>query len=504
MPVAFVALTLWLCNVLLFASFRRTRATTTASEETCVLVNAWRAQNGLAAAALSPAMTLVADVHVRNLVEYYTWSATCNAHSWLVDTNNIEPAHSWSSCCYGNDHSAFSCMHSKGQELTETWESNQYQGRAFENVYTGLFVTPERAVNAWKASPGHNMLLLSDRMRACGAASGGRYLLLWMGDADDPTEFATPSPTLTPSPQPTRAPTRSPTPVPTPAPTPAPTTAPTNHPTRSPTHGPTASPTMHPSRSLEPFTSSPPTSDNSSSTTPITTPESANNATSTTADTTSGYVSADSPSTTTSTTTNDSSVLDTPEPLPWHPLYSALLLNPWVAALVCMCIVTLACVIVSAGACVCTGGAYWLGFRPRSSPPPRPNVRAIRQRIAAARTSAVSNSGSNEASTVSNNNNVALQPMATVYTDVQPTTEGEGRARKKHRTRSSTRRRARRRSATNRSVAIESRHKATQPVKMNEQPEQASGVESYSFDAGDEIIARCETVLQRLERDNGD
>lgn len=221
------------------------------SVETCNFVNAWRQSNNLPAVQISTVMTLVADAHVKNLDEYYTFDRNCNTHSWLEDTRNIEPGLSWTSCCYTSDQSQAFCMHVKGQELST--DLIPYTGRSFENSAAGSFLTPQSVVELWKSSPGHNALLLSNNMQICGAAQKGIYFTLWMGDSSDtnpfPGNLAARESDLTTSRPPTRVPTNVPTPLPTRFPTPFPTPFPTRFPTPVPTRVPTSRPSPLPTRS---------------------------------------------------------------------------------------------------------------------------------------------------------------------------------------------------------------------------------------------------------------
>ena len=191
------------------------------SVDTCQLVNDWRAENSIYPVIVTWTMTMLAEVHARNLDAYITNALPgCNQHSWFDDTLNIEGGrYHWQSCCYSDPRFDSTCMSFKGRELFN------YSGYTFENYAAGSAITPNLAVSVWKNSIGHNMLLLyvgllvptkkrtvcflvfdkrsngfnrSDLMYSCGAAKLGRYLLLWMGNA--PEKAPTPSP---PTPKPT-------------------------------------------------------------------------------------------------------------------------------------------------------------------------------------------------------------------------------------------------------------------------------------------------------------
>jgi hypothetical protein len=230
-------------------------------------------------------MTLVAQTHARNLFKYYRSreNADCTGHSWFPDPNkdDIFATITWADCCYPSipDASSSACMALKGSEITKGWDPYIYQGPTFENYFAGFGfkVTPEVAVNQWKASPGHNALMLgmarpnmpgSLPLNACGGDIQGAYAVLWMGKMLDkapidplvttPTPFPsvlpTPFPTFpfqptfppTPRPSPTPLPTLKPTPLPTLPPTPQPTLKPTPQPTLPPTPQPTLLPTPQP------------------------------------------------------------------------------------------------------------------------------------------------------------------------------------------------------------------------------------------------------------------
>lgn len=370
------------------------------SEDTCRLVNAWRAENDLPPVQLSPTMTELAAVHARNVDAYWPSAPPqCNEHSWFDDLLQIERnRYQWRSCCYSSVAADALCMANKGRELFN------YTGRTFENSARGSALTPSVAVEAWKRSQGHNMLLLSDFMHVCGAAQSGRLFFLWMGDAPDSTvPIATPRPT----PQPTALPSARP--------TPRPTVAPSNAPSPSPTHGPTAAPTAVPSvaPTLWP-TDVPPAAERNE----------------TSIETTPAVATTIIASTLAPPHNRSSDVPSIEENETTAALTHAMLVMGLIAA---------SCVMLSVCACCCAGLAYWLGFRPRSRPPKPVRVmqekrRAAKQLRAAATAQSANQVGVDVEMAVASRS-VPITDVAPAQNDVLQATETH-RHRHKHRHRS--------------------------------------------------------------------
>lgn len=147
------------------------------------LINNYRQQNGLPRVAISRSMMLVAQSHVKDLVENGPYTGTCNLHSWSNKG-------SWSAVCYTGDPSNYNAMWNKPREITK----GAYTGNGFEIAYrTSTTATPSLAMNAWKASPDHNDVILERpptwgdmRWPAIGAGMYKGYAVVWFGDRSDP------------------------------------------------------------------------------------------------------------------------------------------------------------------------------------------------------------------------------------------------------------------------------------------------------------------------------
>ena len=129
------------------------------------LVNGYRASAGLTRVANSCSLCAVADAH--------------------TDEHNagVAEAHSWANCNFDRDPN---CMWGKPQELTN------YPGRGYENfAWSSNKITPAKALDLWKNSPGHNAVMLNQGIftnlawKAMGASVSGGYAVLWFGEEED-------------------------------------------------------------------------------------------------------------------------------------------------------------------------------------------------------------------------------------------------------------------------------------------------------------------------------
>lgn len=144
------------------------------------LIMQYRKEKGLPAIPLSRALTFVAKSHAKDLSEN-TLSDGCNMHSWSDKGN-------WTACCYTSDHKKAQCMWDKPMELTN------YSGDGFEIAHgvNGTYkATPEKALEGWKNSKGHNSVIISEGKwadnpwKAIGIGIYNGYAVVWFGmDAD--------------------------------------------------------------------------------------------------------------------------------------------------------------------------------------------------------------------------------------------------------------------------------------------------------------------------------
>jgi hypothetical protein len=150
-------------------------------------VNAYRAENGLPAVPVSRSLTIVAQAHVRDLQEHRPDQGAdprgqpCNLHSWSANGP-------WTAVCYTPDHAYARGMWDKPREITG------YPGTGFENAFAafGKRASATEALDAWKASAGHNQTILQQgswqrySWPAMGVGISENFAVLWFGDVRDP------------------------------------------------------------------------------------------------------------------------------------------------------------------------------------------------------------------------------------------------------------------------------------------------------------------------------
>ena len=150
------------------------------------LIMEYRKANGLTKIHLSNSLTLVAQMHAKDLVENKPdLEKRCNAHSWSDQG-------SWSSCCYTADHKQSSCMWGKPRELTS------YPGDGFEiavgsseSAFDDYIITPQYALSAWKKSIHHDNVILnksiwkSSNWNAIGVGIYKGFACVWFGREKD-------------------------------------------------------------------------------------------------------------------------------------------------------------------------------------------------------------------------------------------------------------------------------------------------------------------------------
>jgi uncharacterized protein YkwD len=143
------------------------------------LINAYRRQNGLPEAPLSPRLTAVALAHVNDLIENRP-HATGNLHSWSHGEH-------WSGGEYRpDDKSTWPVMWDKPREIAG------YDGHGFEIAAAGVD-NAAHALRVWWASPNHLDVILGRgiwnkprwRWRALGAVFQQGYACAWFGADED-------------------------------------------------------------------------------------------------------------------------------------------------------------------------------------------------------------------------------------------------------------------------------------------------------------------------------
>jgi len=147
------------------------------------LIMEYRKSKRLPTIPLSAKLTLVAQVHARDLAGNYTFDPEtnrCNPHSWSDKGN-------WKSCCYTDDHKEAKCMWSKPREIAG------YPTSGYEMAYySSVGASAKEGVDGWKLSPGHNAMMINlgstwsrTKWQAIGVAIYKEYGIVWFGETKD-------------------------------------------------------------------------------------------------------------------------------------------------------------------------------------------------------------------------------------------------------------------------------------------------------------------------------
>ena len=150
------------------------------------LVNDHRRANGLAPVPLSRSLTLVAQLHVRDLALNQPATGQdsrglpCNLHSW-------SSAGPWRPVCYTGDHRYKEFMWSKPREITR----GAYVGNGYEISAGGSYaMTAAQALGQWQRSAEHHAVILQKGIwktpwRAMGVGIRQGYAVIWFGREPD-------------------------------------------------------------------------------------------------------------------------------------------------------------------------------------------------------------------------------------------------------------------------------------------------------------------------------
>ena len=151
-------------------------------------VNQYRRQNNLMPIPLSISLTIVAQTHVRDLIENKPFddAGKCNPHSWSDKGK-------WKACCY-NSGSDGECMWNKPRELTN-YDSDGYEivMHSFDESDPYQDVSASDALQTWKESSNHNNVILNKGMwkssewKAMGVGIYQGFAAIWFGTAPDST-----------------------------------------------------------------------------------------------------------------------------------------------------------------------------------------------------------------------------------------------------------------------------------------------------------------------------
>ena len=162
------------------------------------LVNEYRISKGLKPMPVSKSLTYVARTHNKDFIQHFRMDLKdsrgieANSHSWSKYGN-------WTPMNYTEDHKYNKNMWSKPSELTN-FKGNGYE-IAYYNYTPGditfenaLQLKPKTAVEGWKKSPGHNVVMIGDEgwdtLSVMGVSIHGNFATVWFADeTNDPAGF---------------------------------------------------------------------------------------------------------------------------------------------------------------------------------------------------------------------------------------------------------------------------------------------------------------------------
>ena len=155
------------------------------------MINAYRESLGLPKLSFSKSLTEVARAHVRDSNTYTPENQVDsrgikgNLHSWSGNG-------SWTPVVYTSDHYYMYDMWSKPREITN------YTGNGYEiSSWSSGMISPERALNLWKNSQGHNSIMTTQitgdadwsDLKTMGVSIDGHYAHVWFGSDADPDGY---------------------------------------------------------------------------------------------------------------------------------------------------------------------------------------------------------------------------------------------------------------------------------------------------------------------------
>ena len=151
------------------------------------LIMAYRKEKKLEVIPLSPKLTLVAQIHAKDLAEHFDMQNTegCNPHSWSDQGD-------WTPCCYTPDHAQATCMWNKPNEIAG-YKSNGYEIAYFSSDGA----TAQEGLDGWKKSSGHNPLLVNSGIwkeiewKAIGIGFYQNFGVVWFGELEDSAPLET-------------------------------------------------------------------------------------------------------------------------------------------------------------------------------------------------------------------------------------------------------------------------------------------------------------------------
>lgn len=146
--------------------------------ELAKLINDYRVSLGLPRLPTSPALTKVAQAHVRDLNVNKPMKEGCNMHSWSTKGT-------WSACCYDGSPAAARCMWKKPKEISG------YPGNGYEIAAAAPSgMTPDLALSQWQKSQAHHEVMINkgkwkQPWGTFGVAVEGTHSVAWFGNDPD-------------------------------------------------------------------------------------------------------------------------------------------------------------------------------------------------------------------------------------------------------------------------------------------------------------------------------
>jgi hypothetical protein len=145
------------------------------------MINDMRRQNKLSILPKSEALTIVAHVHLDDLILNQPQDKGCSVQAW-------SKSEKWTSCCNTKDAAGIKCMTSKPKEITG------YPGNGYELAYWSEDqATPTDAITLWQQANASADMILSRgkwkgfNWKAIGVGIKDGYAVLWLGDKTDKT-----------------------------------------------------------------------------------------------------------------------------------------------------------------------------------------------------------------------------------------------------------------------------------------------------------------------------
>jgi hypothetical protein len=144
------------------------------------LIDDYRSEKNLHTIPISRALTQLAKVHAKDIVNNRPAKSTSSIHSW---TNKGK----WKACDYANDSKGLNCMTEKPAELTS------YKNKAFEVIALNENgeMTADFAMKDWKNNSVYGFMLINKtgwqdkNWEAVGIAVYKNVAVVWLGETTD-------------------------------------------------------------------------------------------------------------------------------------------------------------------------------------------------------------------------------------------------------------------------------------------------------------------------------